>query len=336
MPATPSPAYAELAALSHFSFLHATSSPAELVASAARLGMSGLGLADRNSVAGVVRAHVALRELRDGHAAPDGFRLVVGARLIFADTTPDIIAYPATRHGWGRLTSLLTRGNLRAVKGGCILALADLMAHLEDLRLIVLPASTADARGEAHDAPVDYTPAVDLPPLGLAPPAQLAELLTRLAARAPGAVWLGATMPRRGDDARRLATLRDVAGRAGVPLIAVNEPLYASPQARPLHDVVTAIRLGTTVMAAGRRLAATAERHLKSPAQLARLCAAQRLWPKPDVSSPELASALISYPMNTPMNQCPPVGRRKTGWSIWCWRLPTHAMVPSCRPRRKG
>ncbi len=272
MPAPP--AYAELAALSHFSFLHATSSPAELVGTAAGLGMSGLGLADRNSVAGVVRAHVAAKELRDGHAAPEGFRLVVGARLVFADTTPDIIAYPATRHGWGRLTSLLTRGNLRAVKGGCILALADLMAHLEDLRLIVLPASTADTRGEAHGAPVDYTPAVDLPPLGLAPPAQLAELLTRLAARAPDAVWLGATMPRRGDDARRLATLRAIAQRAGVPLIAVNEPLYATAQDRPLHDVVTAIRLGTTVMAAGRRLAANAERHLKSPARMARLFAA--------------------------------------------------------------
>ena len=270
------PPYAELAAASHFSFLHATASPAELVASAARLGLSGLGLADRNSVAGVVRAHVALKELREGHAAPEGFRLVVGARLVFADTTPDILAYPATRHGWGRLTSLLTRGNLRAAKGGCILTLADLMAHLEDLRLIVLPASSATGQGtgEEHRAPVNYTPAVDLPTLALAPPGRLEELLVRLVARAPDGVWLAATMPRHGDDARRLESLRVVAMRAGVPLIAVNEPLYATRQDRPLHDVVTAIRLGTTVMAAGRRLAANAERYLKSPAQMARLFAA--------------------------------------------------------------
>jgi error-prone DNA polymerase len=87
-----------------------------MVAQAAALGLAGIGIADRNTVAGVVRAHVALKDLRESHAAPEGFRLVVGARLVFADGTPDMLAYPQTRLGWGRLTSLLTRGN-RAGEG---------------------------------------------------------------------------------------------------------------------------------------------------------------------------------------------------------------------------
>ncbi len=139
----PAPAYVELAAATNFSFLRGASHPHEMVAEALRLGLVGLGIADRNSVAGVVRAWVALRDANDkaaeaGHD-PAPFRLVSGARLVFADGTPDIIAYPATRRGWGRLTRLLTIGNLRAEKGGCILGVADLLGHLDDLLLIVLP-----------------------------------------------------------------------------------------------------------------------------------------------------------------------------------------------------
>src|SRR3546814_19633716 len=92
----------------------------------------------------VVRAHVALKELREEFGAAITCRLLVGARLVFADGTPDIVAYPATRFGWGRLTRLLTIGNRRAVKGGCILRFDDLAAHLDDLLLIVLPESSFD------------------------------------------------------------------------------------------------------------------------------------------------------------------------------------------------
>jgi error-prone DNA polymerase len=121
--------YAELVAATNYSFLHGASHPHEMVQAALCLGLSGIGIADRNSVAGVVRAHVALQDLqRDGLVAHD-FRLIVGARLLFVDGTPDIIAYPVNRRGWGRLTSLLTRGNLRAIKGQCILRLDDLLAH---------------------------------------------------------------------------------------------------------------------------------------------------------------------------------------------------------------
>ena len=113
--------YAELAAATSFSFLRGASSPAEMVAAALAQGHRGLGIADRNTVAGVVRAHVALREACEEAAEaglpPPDFRLVTGARLAFADGTPDMLAYPATRRGWGLLTRLLTTGNLRAKKG---------------------------------------------------------------------------------------------------------------------------------------------------------------------------------------------------------------------------
>ncbi len=238
--------YAELAAATNFSFLRGASAAEDMVAAAMALGHGGIGIADRNTVAGVVRAHVALRQAREdaaeaGYPVPD-FRLVVGARLAFADGTPDMLAYPTTRRGWGRLTRLLTTGNLRAQKGDCILHVEDLVRFHEDLLLILIP------------------PVAD-------------ELLHDLSATFSGRLWLGATMLRNGRDARRLATLGEQAERAGVPLIALNDALYATPQARPLHDILTAIRLKTTVQAAGRKLAVNAERHLKSPEEMARLFA---------------------------------------------------------------
>ena len=236
--------FAELVAATNYSFLRGASHPSDMVGRALELGMAGIGIADRNSVAGVVRAWVALNEACEQARmalAEIDFRLSVGARLVFADATPDIIAYPATRHGWGRLTRLLTVGNRRAEKGDCILRFADLLDHAKDLLLIVM----ADESQEF--------------------------LLRRLAEARPGAVWLGASMPREGSDRRRLARLRRLAERVGVPLLATNDALYAHPTDRPLQDVATCIREGVTIDQAGRLLAANAERHLKSPEEMARL-----------------------------------------------------------------
>src|SRR5215471_8838482 len=124
-------AYAELAVTTNFSFLRGASHPEELVECAQQLGLAGIGIADRNSVAGVVRAHTKAKEA--------GLRIVVGARLVFADGTPDILAYPQDRASWGRLTRLLTLGKRRAEKGDCILRLPDLLDHLEGFNLIVMP-----------------------------------------------------------------------------------------------------------------------------------------------------------------------------------------------------
>ena len=235
--------FAELVAATNYSFLRGASHPADMVGQALALGLGGIGIADRNSVAGVVRAHVALRDAREAAAEAGlpaiAFRLVVGARLAFADGTPDIIAYPATRAGWGRLTRLLTLGNLRADKGGCILRLDDLIDHAGDLLLIVM----------AGDA----------------------TLLRTLAGAFDGQMWLGATMPRGGADRRRLARLMRVSATTGVPLLATNDALYATPDQRPLHDIVTCIREKVTIAEAGRTLAANAERYLKPAAEMARL-----------------------------------------------------------------
>ena len=243
--------YAELVAATNFSFLRGASPAGDLVLAALALGHAGLGIADRNTVAGVVRAHGVLRDLRESDdpvvaARAADFRLVVGARLAFADGTPEIVVHPETRAGWGRLCRLLTTGNRRARKGECRLGLDDLLADAAELTMIVLPGR-------------------DL--------AAAAACLPRLREAAPGAVRLAATMPRRGDDRRRLAASRDLARRMEVPLLATNDVLYATPAARDLQDVVTCIREGTTIGEAGRRLEANAERHLKAPAGMARLFA---------------------------------------------------------------
>jgi error-prone DNA polymerase len=222
------PPFAELVAATNYSFLRGASHPAQMVARAHHLGMAGVGIADRNTVAGVVRAHVGWREV-GGIAG--GFRLAVGARLVFADGTPDVVAYPATRHGWGRLTRLLTLGNRRAEKGGCTLHLPDLLDHADDLLLIVTGRDRA--------------------------------VLEQLAEARRDAVWLAAIMERGGGDARRLAQAQALGAVCGVPLLATCDALYDHPDARPLHDVLTCIREGVTIMEAGRRLLANAERHLK-------------------------------------------------------------------------
>jgi len=233
------PQFVELLAATNYSFLRGANHAADMVMNAIDLGHAGIGIADRNTVAGVVKAHVALKEAREqGLVGPD-FRLVVGARLAFIDGTPDIVAYPVNRRGWGNLTRLLTLGNQEAVKGDCKLDLNMLVAHADDLLLIAV----AD---ETHEF-----------------------LLRRLARHAP--LWIAVTMNRQGDDHRRLARLLDLSRRAGIPLLATCDALYAIPAQRPLHDVLTCIREGTTIAEAGLRLLANAERHLKKPKEMARL-----------------------------------------------------------------
>jgi error-prone DNA polymerase len=270
--------YAELAAATNFSFLRGASHPHEMVLTALLLGHTGLGIADHNSVAGVVRAYSALEDIRNGDMpafkSRDGsgpgeyvwmgpsedicqpltlaemqarsaqFKLVVGARLVFCDATPDIIAYPASRKGWATLCRLLTLGNRRTRKADCMLRFSDLATHNDDLLLILLPTDDEEA---------------------------LPALLKRLDGYAPGALWLGAPMLYRGTDRRRLARLQALAENARIPLLAVNDALYHGPEQRDLQDILTAIREGVTIDQAGRRLEANAERHLKAPQEMVRL-----------------------------------------------------------------
>ena len=231
-------AYAELAVTTNFSFLRGASKAEELVLRAKELGLVGLGIADRNSVAGVVRAHAMAKVI--------GFKIAVGARLVFSDGSPDILAYPEDRAAWGRLTRLLTVGKDRAEKGDCILGLPDLLAEAEGQNLIVMPPERIHS-----DA--------------------LVSLLRRIKEKSRRSVWLGASFLYRGDDRRRLAKLRDAADGALVPLIAVNDVLYHAPERRVLQDVVTCIREHRTLEEAGKLLAVNAERHLKSAEEMSRI-----------------------------------------------------------------
>src|SRR6187455_3547300 len=225
--------YLEFAAASNFSFLRGASHPEELMVQAASIGLAGLGLCDRNSVAGVVRAHLAK------HEQNLTLRYHPGARLVFADDTPDILVYPRNRAGWGRLTRLLTLGNLRAEKGECILRLDDLLSHVFGLELIVMGGP--------------------------------ARLLARLREAAPHRVRLAASMLYRGHDRVRLARAKTTARDVQVPLIAANDVLYHHPDRRPLADVLTCIREKITIDRAGRKLAINAERYLKPPQEMSRL-----------------------------------------------------------------
>ncbi|WEJ58153.1 PHP domain-containing protein [Devosia sp. FJ2-5-3] len=128
--------YAELLAATNFSFLRGASHPFEMVGQAAGMGLSGIGICDRNSLSRVVRAFAAAKDIAGQY--PD-FRLIVGTRLVFSDKTSDVAVYPIDRAGYGRLSALLTLGNRRAPKGECFLEFQDLVEHAEGLAMIVIP-----------------------------------------------------------------------------------------------------------------------------------------------------------------------------------------------------
>ena len=228
--------FAEFCAATNFSFLRGASHPEEMVVQAAQLGLAGLAICDRNSLAGIVRAHLAAKEA--------GQRYVPGCRLVLADGTPDILAYARDRTGHARLARLLTLGNRRTEKGHCHLEIADLQQGCEGMELAVMPGTDPQAARTA---------------------------LRELADVFPGSVRLLATMPYGPADRRRLAKLDQMAREGGVPLMASNDALYHAPQRRRLQDVLTCIREHVTLNNAGRRLQANAERHLKDGAAMARL-----------------------------------------------------------------
>ena len=228
--------YAELGVTTNFSFLRGASHPEELVVQAAALGLDAIGIADRNSLAGVVRAHIKAKEA--------GIRLVVGSRLVTTDGF-EVLAYPLDRTAYGRLCRLLTTGNRRARKGACELGFADIEAASAGQILIVLP------------------------------PPEVTELFVKRLEALVGLAWkrvyLGAVHRHRGDELRRLGATAELARRSGTPMLALGDVLYHLPERRPLHDVLTCIREKCTVHEAGFRLGANAERHLKPAAEMARL-----------------------------------------------------------------
>jgi len=237
-------AYAEIGITTNFSFLRGGSHPQDYVHQASKLRLPVIGIADHNTLAGVVRAYKEL----ENHEIEYKPRLLIGARLVFMDGTPDILVYPRDRAAYGRLCQLLTRGKRGddTEKGECHLGLDDLLEFAEGQLLVV----TLPHRFEAAKA---------LTVLG-----QLQR------SRAEGA-WLAASLLYRGDDKRRLARLQRIAATARVPLLATNEVLYHHPARRPLQDVLSCIREKATIEAIGKRLESNAERYLKPRDEMVRL-----------------------------------------------------------------
>lgn len=230
------PAYAELAVTSNFSFLHGGAHAAELVETAVQLGLSAIAIADRNTMAGIVRAHVAAKKA--------GIRLSIGARLVLDDGF-EVLAFPVDRHAYGLLTKLLTIGNRRAPKGECHLTFEDLPVLETGQRFIVMPPYDLDG--------------------------EFAMRLQRFASAFPGITSLAITPYYRNNDHARMAALAALAHAHNTPLIATNDVLYHVPARRPLQDVLTCIREHVTIDEAGFRLQRNAERHLKAPAEMVRL-----------------------------------------------------------------
>jgi error-prone DNA polymerase len=229
--------YAELVAASNFSFLRGASHPEELVASAQALDLAALALTDRNSLAGVVRAHQV--------AKANDVKFIVGTRLVLQNGV-EIACLPRDRAAYGRLCQLLTTGNLRAPKAECHLWLDDVVRYGEDQIFIALPPAEEPER-------------------------EFVDNLTTLARQFPRHVYLGAALRFDGEDVRRLARLAALSDETSAPLVAIGDCHYHAPARKPLQDVLTCIREKCTIQNGGYRLEANAERHLKSPAEILRL-----------------------------------------------------------------
>jgi error-prone DNA polymerase len=263
-------AYAEVAVTTNYSFLRGASHPQELVERAAVLGHPAIGIADRNTLAGVVRAYAALQELKGPKP-----RLLIGARLVFRDGTPDILAYPQDRAAYGRLCRLLSAGKLRAPKGECYLVFEDLLKWQEGLLLIVLPPYALRQQVEEEKATKAWNEKhsdwEEVPETLVPKPEDVIAALKILKDAAPDRVWLALSMHHLGDDRRRLRRWKLVAEEIGAPLIATNDVHYHVPERRMLQDVITCIRKHVTLDMAGQLLHINAERHLKSAGEMQRL-----------------------------------------------------------------
>jgi error-prone DNA polymerase len=287
-------AYAELVCASAFSFLEGASHPETLVQAAAALGHDAIGIADVNTLAGVVRAHVAAKDAK--------LRLAVGCRLQLQDA-PDIICYPQDRAAWGRLCRLLTLGKSRAQKGECRLYFKDVLVHAEGQVFIAIPPPVLDEN--------------------------FAKWLRAAAAQWRSQFYVAAVRRYAPDDETRLRRLSDLAQRARTRIVAANDVLYHAPEIRIVQDVLRCIRHHCTINDAGHRLEPHGERHLKTPQEMTRLF---RKYPEAIATQQEILSRLkfsldaISYEYPdepVPENTTPDEHLAKLAWEGAAWRYPT-------------
>jgi error-prone DNA polymerase len=232
------PSYAELHCLTNFTFLRGASHPEELVTRACKLGYSALAITDECSIAGAVRA---LLQLRREVAAGRHLKLIVGAEFRLTCGLR-FIALAPTRHAYGRLCRLITRGRRASEKGTYTLERLDVQALLSQCLILWLPGATPQP-DEAR----------------------------WLAERFPGDVWIAVELHCDGDDGERLARLQRLGRDLGLPLVASGDVHMHERRRRRLQDVLTAIRLTVPIAEAGWHLYPNGERHLRERRRLARL-----------------------------------------------------------------
>jgi error-prone DNA polymerase len=280
---TPNPPaeFIELGVTTCFSFLHGASDAVDLSRRAAELGYHALGIADINTMAGIVRLHAAARKAC--------LKPIIGCRLKLV-TGAEFLAYPKDSAAYGRLCRLLSKGKMRGVegewqsKGACDLTLDDLANHSEGVHLIALP----------QESVVEF-----------------ARGLRRLVGALPTLRHIAVSYLYKGDDRARINSLDRLARSHGLGILATNDVHYHAPERRPLQDVLTCILHKTTIAKAGFVVDANAERYLKSPAQMTELFAA---WPHAIHATRKVADACqfdlrelsYEYPQKNLPDDCTP------------------------------
>ncbi len=234
--------YTELQITSNFSFLRGASHPEELVEQAVALGYTAIGITDRNTFAGIVRAHAAAKKR--------GIRIVVGCRLDLLDGF-SLLAYPTSKKAYSQLSNLLTTGNRRTEKGECHLYKKDVYEYADAVKFIVLPPNELN---ELFDFDAGFETA-----------------LTEYRQAFGNNCYIAASRKYAGDDSKYLYRLAQLSAKLNIPLAATNDVHYHEPARRQLQDVMTCIREKCTIYTAGYLLHPNAERYLKPADEMSRL-----------------------------------------------------------------
>ncbi len=234
--------YSELQTTSNFSFLRGASHPEELVQQAATLGYKAIAITDRNTLAGIVRAHAAAKKYN--------IQFIPACRIDLQDG-PSLLAYPTDIHAYARLSGLLTIGNLRAEKGKCELYKADVYARAQGIQWVVVPPDLLNSSFNWDEAFVTH--------------------VTEYAQVLKPDLSIAATRTYQGQDAKRLHRIAELARQLQIAMVATNDVHYHHVERRELQDIVTCVREKCTIHTAGFRLHANAERYLKPVAEMHRL-----------------------------------------------------------------
>lgn len=251
--------YTELQVTTNFSFLRGGSHPEEMVEQAVLLGYKEIAITDRNTLAGIVRAHIAARG--------KDIRIIPACRLDLLDG-PALLAYPVNKEAYSRLSALLTKGNLRAEKGQCHLYKKDVYEHAAGVLFIVVPPSVLNAR-------FDFDP-------------EFKEALCDYKQALGNTLYIAATRSYTGNDSKKLFRIAQLSDQLHIPMVATNDVCYHNPQRRELQDILTCVREKCTIYNAGYRLNQNAERFLKPEKEMRRLF---RLYPDAIARTQDIAHA---------------------------------------------